>query len=197
MSSSVCSAVGQHSSAVALARHRPGASVVRLPESVHILLLLAAVVVGTTMAGGGVQQLYFTLEQQAWPTVTGQVTDQHMWSGISDWPGIEYECVLGHDHFLAHGIDRTADDLSHEIRGTTTTDPREAVALVHRYPVGTLVTVHYNPRYPAQALLNPLDWNWLSVRVASVGAFVLLIALRLLITYRQRYPTGRGPLRVP
>jgi hypothetical protein len=63
--------------------------------------------------------------------------------------------------------------------------PIEAQALVDRYPVGSRVAVHYDPRKPREAVLEPKDtggltlltWMWIAFTVIGIAfiAFGLFV----------------------
>jgi len=123
------------------------------------------------------------LRSQKWPTVEGKVTasrtereatgydsNHHM---SHAWvPEIRYAYEVGGTQFLGNGV------YSSSWRGS-------ARNVAHRYPSGKVVTVHYNPADPSEAVLNTFTVSnvvglAISLMVVAAGVVMLGFCFHLL-----------------
>ncbi len=107
---------------------------------------------------GVAQWLWRAVAMSRWPTAKGAVTSS--WDML-DGERMKYAYAVGARRYVGH-------QLGISIGGRSTLDktPQE---IVEKYPPGADVTVYYNPKHPATAVLEP--HNMKGVKAASVFAF--------------------------
>jgi hypothetical protein len=112
----------------------------------HPLVLVAA---GVVLIVGGVSFRMLSLRSRSWPVVSGVITESHItYSGTgtkrrSSGSHIAYRYGVN-GTFYQGSVVSYAPDL---LESATTT--------VNRYPQGAEVKVHYDPKDPATAVLDP------------------------------------------
>jgi hypothetical protein len=121
-----------------------------------VRLLLAA-----GCAQGIFHWLWKARTMSRWPTVQGNISSS--WA-VLDGERIKYGYAVGGHCYFGHRI-----ALRPVGGGTSTADPT-AQELAEKYPPGSDVTVYYDPRHPASAVLEPR--NMQNAVFASVLMFV-------------------------
>jgi len=122
-------------------------------------------------------QLREAKESEGWPTVEGEVGE----SRVERKPGpkVSYEPYVLY-RYTAAGRQYTGTRLRlHDI-----SSPKQDAAqgVVDRYPVGARVKVHYNPKSPEEATLEPgVTW-----RSYAYFAFPLITAVLAFLGWRRR-----------
>jgi hypothetical protein len=112
----------------------------------------------------------------SWPTVSGRIVSSAVVPsrlGTEDEtyrPAIRYEYQVNDKPYVAD-----VWRIGFEAHFTARKKSEGAVAL---YPAGRTVTVHFNPKDPADAVLEPGETSWAS---AVVGMFFLAIGLYVLL----------------
>jgi len=141
----------------------------------------AAVVLGIVLAVESVRARRQAFACAAWPTVPGRVLGARIDTQIVDNLTASDEGESGRRH-------RPADDVvsgakvryAYQVGGrdyqstriyvgrpVLSGNPRDAAAIVAKYPPNARVSIHYNPGNPAEAVLEPLNF---------INAFVLALA---------------------
>lgn len=121
----------------------------------------SAVFMGVLLALGGVGLMFWMRRRgglaagsRAWPTARGRVLAAEVrsyrsgdgWSSRSHYPAVRYE-------YEVEGRRYTGDRIYFDQTSRAHAGP--ATRTVGRYPVGSEVTVYYDPTDPARALLEP------------------------------------------
>ena len=143
------------------------------------ILVAACIVISFVVAGG--TSLWVLLHDwnlyrasNTWPSVTGTVTESSLVEGQNDQeyaytPKIIYRFVVGDYEYEGQQVQF---DSAHGYRGFLSRSPADA--LLARYPVGSKVTVYYNPNNPG--------WDSVLERVYRLPGFweVVLSVIALL-----------------
>ena len=112
----------------------------------HPLVVVAA---GVVLIVGGVYFRMLSLRSRSWPVVPGVITESHRtYSGTgtkrrSSGSHIAYQYAVN-GKFYKGSVVSYAPDLLESATGT-----------MNRYPQGAEVQVHYDPKDPATAVLDP------------------------------------------
>lgn len=157
--------------------------VLRHPLSHGLYLILGFF--GLVWLSWGLRNLKLGLDSKHWPTIKGRVVAVEL-KEVSKMefaapatlrgyePTVRYEYQISGKIFVAETVSLGQYLLKSR---------KEAQEILDRYPPGKPVRVHYNPRQPQIAVLEPhvfLD-NLLSV---AVGSFMLLIAYSIWVSVR-------------
>ena len=149
---------------------------------VACIAVLCAVVFlsGFSIVIAGIKQGY---ESQSWPTVEGRVLS----SEIEVSKSTTRDRATGRDRlttsyhgrvcyeYVVSGQTFASDCISYKTRGGS---PEQAYMVIAAYPVGSTVTVHYNPAKPAESVLETgVVWDNFMGLVLWTSPFVLLIAV--------------------
>ena len=129
----------------------------------HPLVIVAA---GVFLIVGGVYFRMLSLRSRSWPVVNGVITESHItYSGTgskrrSSGSHVTYRYGVN-GKFYNGNIVSYAPDILESATGT-----------VNRYPQGADVQVHYDPRDPATAVLDPgTGLTPLFALIGGVGCF--------------------------
>ena len=115
---------------------------------------------GAVFAFFGINLLLEGKASERWPAVSGTVLSSTVESKFSQdqrsnsrtsqsttyHPKVTYE-------YRVDGQKHSSDQLGLSAWGSSNTD--HALSVVAKYPVGSSVTVHYNPEHPAKSVLEP------------------------------------------
>jgi uncharacterized protein DUF3592 len=110
---------------------------------------LAIVAAGVVLIVGGVYFRMLSLRSRSWPVVSGVITESHLtYSGTgtkrtSSGSYIAYRYGVGGKFYNGSVVSYAPDIFE------------SATSTVNRYPQGADVQVHYDPRDPATAVLEP------------------------------------------
>jgi Protein of unknown function (DUF3592) len=134
--------------------------------SAEVLISLLFIVVGAGFVIWSVFGLVSAVLSRQWPSVPGTivVSDLHRANDEGSYtyrPEVCYRYSVSGTEYVAN-VTRYGDGIS-----LSTSKP--AVKTVRKYPVGKLVTVHYNPHNPSEAVLEP-GVNWLIAASFAMGA---------------------------
>ncbi len=115
--------------------------------------------------------LYADRETYSWPTVDGVVRVSKVKPGPEgDVLDLAYDYSVGRRSFrgrrVAQGQDRTL--------GSYLPDAVDPPEVVQRYPVGTLVTVYYDPAQPLDCILEPRITRF------TIGGLVISVLMIIL-----------------
>jgi hypothetical protein len=124
-------------------------------------MVLAAI--GAALVLYGATDLYQGASSLQWPTADGRILFSQARTGNHSETLLWYEYYVSNRRYLA-GKYRTG--------GNSTPFQDVAKAAAARYPAGREVKVHYNPRSPGEALLEPGVWYGNFV-LPAIGAIVL------------------------
>lgn len=102
--------------------------------------------------GGNFRQAHIS---SSWPTAQGRITHSEM--VVDDYgPGSSRRVWYGLDITYDYMVDEQQYSSSHVTAFDVRTNHRTPIEdTVSRYPVGTIVTVYYDPEQPASSLLEP------------------------------------------
>ena len=111
-----------------------------------------------------------------WPAVQGRVLEAYVGRHTDDEGTPVYYPVVRYAYTVA-GQEYTSDQIAFGPEVASSMDALQAEKTVARYPVGSLVTVYYNPEAPQEAVLE----RRLASPVAAlvIGAGFLGVALYL------------------
>jgi len=146
------------------------------------LVLLGIVYVILALTGRGEQGW------GKWPTVTGQVLESGAFRKVRHLPGgtvVTYTPVVRYAYEVRGRMYTSKKRNFLPPYRSTYNDPQKAQEITERYPVGSTVTVHYNPHGPAQAVLEverSVGYNAEFVSgLVNAGLGVLIILLYVLL----------------
>lgn len=139
------------------------------------------------------------LASRSWPATEGTIIRSRLEQSSDDgkvWfsADIGYDYRVGGEAFTGHRV-WFGDDY----RSSPGDEFRDAV---DRYPLGSRVTVHYDPARPAQSVLEPgLTWSgsaayFVGLGLVAVGSLLLiaaLVPLLLVLAFARRADSGRAP----
>lgn len=124
-----------------------------------------------------------------WPKVAGEVLRAFVYrherstsegTTVTHTPVVKYVYVVAEEHYTSQKRDYLPSDKA------TYQDETKAVGVVRETPVGSTVTVRYNPNAPQQALLSvpkPVAHNtvlWFGIVNVVMGALMIALAVVLL-----------------
>ena len=144
--------------------------------------------VGLVLVGAGAEELWRTLPTLTWPTTPGQVTAAHITEDrVGTYVGKYANSAVTAPRLHMRYRYRIGP-LSYEGQVLDLLSParRSAAADLRRYPVGTPVTVYYDPSNPARAVLE-VGWPVRALFSALAGLMLLGLAWRL---HRRSQPLG-------
>jgi hypothetical protein len=112
-----------------------------------LLLLGALFLLAAALATMLLRQAWLGFEHEHWKAAPGVVTESQLLpaSGTDDSP--QRDRVEFRYRFTVHG--RSYEGVAFSLR-----EPPPARAIIQKYPVGRRVTVHYDPRFPGDAVLK-------------------------------------------
>lgn len=108
------------------------------------ILMIAGILVMTV----GAVRLRVDLDVRSWPTVSGEVVASDVAGTRAIHPNISYRYQVNGKEYSG------VSDIGMPGFGNRRSRMETAETIVHDYPPGTIVTVHYNPDDPAQSTLS-------------------------------------------
>ncbi len=133
--------------------------------------------VGGLVCFSGVRSRQLENASRSWPSIPGQVTSAEMKVETINFrtrlggPSTDYRPLIRYEYVI-EGIRYQNDQITF---GAIKMDKANAEAKLASYPVGSTVTVYYNPKKPDQAVLEHTDTG--SILFILVGAVGLVIGL--------------------
>jgi hypothetical protein len=122
-------------------------------------------VTGLAMVAFGTVILYRGIRSVAWPTAPGKILYSHARTTSP-------ETLLWYEYFVN---ERRFTASNYRNGGNVTPFASVAVEAAKRYPEGRVVTVHYDPSDPGEALLEPGVW-WGNFVLPALGLVVVAAA---------------------
>ena len=113
-------------------------------------------------------------DSAAWPTVAGTVTHSEVARHTSTSKGrtrISYSARIEFDYKI-DGVRHHGNRRTYRVTSASQSGAQEAV---DRYPVGSTVTVSYDPNDRTRAVLEP-GWDWSNAIPVGVGLFAIAFA---------------------
>ena len=117
------------------------------------------IIAGIGLTFYGITVFQTSSDSMHWPTTDGSIINStysmthesrernnHHVLVTFYWPSVSY-------HYLVNNISYTSTKITLISSGSENYD--SVATILNRYPVGQMVTVHYNPTNPAQAVLEP------------------------------------------
>ncbi len=128
---------------------------------------------GLISLGKGGYDAYQALRSYTWPTVEGKIVSstitsvKHPGETPTYYPDIRYA-------YRVEGKEYTGDRIFFGEYGTGSSSSAQAV--IDKYKVGTSVTVYYDPRNPANAILER-GARWASFALLAFGLLFVVVGL--------------------
>ena len=119
-------------------------------RSTQVFLYLF-ILLGVVALALGAWNLFRSLRCSGWPTTEGMITSGEIYSRTGGDDGETYGASLTYDYHVAGKV-YTGTRLAF---GVMESSVAHAQATLDRYPVGKKVTVHYAPKDPGEAVLEP------------------------------------------
>ena len=148
-----------------------------------VLITLVSLVAGLVLLILGVRDIMGGMKSRSWPTTDGYVnsaTIQKHYPSTSDHtrtptytPKVYYEYTVDGKKYTAHRV---------SFSGATGGKYGDAEEVVNRYPVGSKITVYYDPDNRAESVLEP-GFVWTSLIMALAGLVFLGVAAILFRAY--------------
>ncbi len=143
-------------------------------ETWRIIIGLIIAGIGGVIAGSVLVDLRTAKRSAAWPQVKGKV----LTSRVSRREG-SYSVRLEYE-YAVDGVQYTSDRIKFGATVTVGSGKEEANAITERYPVGSEVTVYYDPHKPSRSVLerevearaNFIDVLF-AVLLVGIGTYVL------------------------
>jgi hypothetical protein len=113
-------------------------------------------------------------DSAAWPTVAGTVTHSEVTRHTSTSKGrtrTSYNARIEFDYEI-DGVRHHGNRRTYRVTSASQSGAQEAV---DRYPVGSTVTVSYDPNDRTRAVLEP-GWDWSNAIPVGVGLFAIAFA---------------------
>jgi hypothetical protein len=142
--------------------------------------LINVLLIGGLFAAGGISLLVYgrnlnrkPASAPGWLAAKGKVLSVEVGSFPKPGMGmVGYAAVIGYNYDVKGVIYKGGDMVTGPNLGT---DPVSARALADRYPVGTPVTVHYNPKDPREAAIQVVPAR--GAFYIKAGAVILALTL--------------------
>jgi hypothetical protein len=143
-----------------------------LGERVNVWVCWLLVFVGAALMWKGARIQLKSQRAKSWPSVQGRVLESSL-RAVLDNRGRTYRAYILYEYAVGGVIRRS--DVRRLGEGTSSFTKASSRA-VEQYPVGTAVTVFFNPENPADAMLEPGKASWFLFLAGMVfaGAGVLL-----------------------
>lgn len=157
---------------------RMNASPIALLTVSVIMIVLGSIFIAITLSS-----MQAAEEAAVWPTTEGIVMDSY----IATHPGSEGQTSYSPELVYQYQVDGVSYNGDRLFVTSHSSDYGWAQSYLDRYPVGSTITVHYNPANPLEAVIetqaNQVDYILLIVGVvfAAIGASILVLLL-----YRRR-----------
>jgi hypothetical protein len=122
----------------------------------------------------GVREWMKASDSAAWPTVAGTVTHSEVTRHTSTSKGrtrTSYNARIEFDYEI-DGVTYRGDRLTFKVTSSSQSGAQETV---DRHPVGSTVTVSYDPDDRTRAVLEP-GWDWSNAIPVGVGLFAIAFA---------------------
>ena len=137
-------------------------------------ITLIFMAVGGFFVVQGVREWILADASAAWPTAPGTVMRSEVARHTSTSKGrtrISYRARIEFDYKL-DGVKYRGDRLTFKVTSSSQSGAQETV---DRYPVGSTVTVSYDPDDRTRAVLEP-GWDWSNAIPIGVGLFAIAFA---------------------
>jgi hypothetical protein len=138
--------------------------------------------------GGGLLLLVLAFLQrskakkaQSWPNVPGNVLSSEMTMSTREDSDGDVSTVYYPNVVYTYSVDGntyTSDAIG---VGKASTTQAKAAQILAGYPVGTAVTVYYNPSDPTQAVLNPKGSNFIAFLLLGIVLIVIGVVVFVLL----------------
>jgi hypothetical protein len=145
------------------------------------ILYIAFIVLGVFFIGMAImQQLKAKKAEKSWPTAPGvilsSVVGTHLSHSSRGGTTTQYMPEVAYD-YQVNEITYKGSSVGF---GKSTASSRKATEIVSRYPQGTSVTVHYDPKDPAKAVLETKAYSFgsnlaLGIIIAVMGVVLSFI----------------------
>ena len=134
----------------------------------YALIIGGFIIVGLAITAFGWRGFQKGKANKQWPSTTGQVSSTTLASEENDLlPDIRFSYTIEDNHYEGRV----------EFPPGTMPMPGFASTQLEKYPIGSPVTVHYNPQQPKQATLEPGrandDWLILAMGIGFTAIGVL------------------------
>ncbi|MBN1120785.1 MAG: DUF3592 domain-containing protein [Anaerolineae bacterium] len=117
---------------------------------VIILVILGFLCGGVTSLGIGIFNLQSARGSTSWPTVEGTIKESEVFEYYTDTA--MYQALVSYS-YVVDNTRYTGMTVGYEVGGSSNPAPQREI--VERYPVGSKVTVYYDPNDPQIAVLEP------------------------------------------
>jgi hypothetical protein len=117
---------------------------------VIMLVILGFLCGGVTSLGVGIFNLQSARGSESWPTVEGTIKESEVFDYYTDT--VMYQALISYS-YVVDNTRYTGMTVGYDVGGTS--DPAPQREIVERYPVGSTVTVYYDPNDPKDAVLEP------------------------------------------
>jgi hypothetical protein len=161
----------------------------------RFLAFAIALVLGVGMTGWGAYKVWRAAASESWPETTGSVTKSRVQKTIrirvTRWllgrykysPQITYRYTVGGQGYVN-------DEFSYRDAGSG--DAAEVQQIVHQYPPGRQVVVHYNPDDPGMSVLQS-GLYWSNTVTLGIGLLLLLTAVLLRLADSRGWGLKKPP----
>ena len=134
----------------------------------YVLIIGGFIIVGLAITAFGWRGFQKGKANKQWPSITGQISSTTLASEENDLlPDIRFSYTIDDDHYEGRV----------EFPPGTMPMPGFASTQIEKHPVGSPVTVYYNPQQPEQATLEPGrandDWLILAMGIGFTAIGVL------------------------
>lgn len=136
-------------------------------------LALALLLAGFYFMGKGVSGVFFIQEARSWPVVQGTVHAKDVWTRSGRHGSKDYIPLIRY-YYEVNGAAYTSEKLCHA--SPSASSKADALELLSSYSVGMPATVHYDPRNPANEVLQ-IDSNLSMLVKAGLGLVLFLLGL--------------------
>jgi hypothetical protein len=169
----------------------------------RVILVVCLVAGGGFASYQGGKMISNGYQSRNWPAVQGRVVqssvDTHTVTKTSNnkrRTTTEYRATIRYE-YAVNGVTYTNDRITVERTGYSGKNRGAAENSARAYPSGSSVTVHYDPRNPATAVLQtgaagPASWI-----LPALGPIFLVVALFIALRRSPLRLSGRLPLRGP
>jgi hypothetical protein len=144
-----------------------------LGEQVNAWVCWIIVFVGAALMWKGARIQLKAQRAKSWPSVPGRVLESSL-RAVLDNRGRTYRAYILYEYAVG-GVTRRSDVW--RLGVGTSSFTKGSTEVVERYPVGTAVTVFFDPDNPADAMLEPGNASWFLFVAGMLfaGAGVLLL----------------------
>jgi hypothetical protein len=133
---------------------------------INAILCVFAVLAGLGMLLVGIFDLRKAHRAKAWPVAEGRILESRL-REKTDSDGTSYEVAILYEYSV-NGVTHRSDVW--RIRPASSSFTKASSRTVARYPVGSAVSVYFNPEDPTDAMLEPGKISWVLFLVGVVFA---------------------------